>query len=126
MRDWVRIWVTEVLRETDKALLCLVLDADGVEAEYWIPISQIAASSEVRGLGDEGILVIPGWLAERNNISVAESQMPGPRLSLADLKTIYRDLVSRWHPDRAGADGHAITIGINAFWEKIQQAARLK
>ena len=48
MRDWVRIWVTEVLRETDKALLCLVLDADGVEAEYWIPISQIGSSASSR------------------------------------------------------------------------------
>lgn len=46
------------IRETDAALLCQV---DG--KEVWIPRSQVLDDSEVNEEGDEGVLVIPEWLA---------------------------------------------------------------
>lgn len=49
----------EVEKETDKAILV----NDG-EDTYWIPKSQIDEESEVHHEGDEGLLVIPEWLAE--------------------------------------------------------------
>lgn len=59
----VEIAVTEVIAETDKAILCVVDDED-----VWIPISQIDDASEVWEYGDEGTLVIPRWLAEEKGL----------------------------------------------------------
>ena len=52
-----------VLNKTQKALFC-----DIEYDEYCIPFSQIATESELTetsSKGDEGILVITGWLARK-------------------------------------------------------------
>ena len=55
----------EVLRATDRALLCVI---DG--AEHWIPQSQIHANSEVYDDGENarGKLIISEWLAEQRGL----------------------------------------------------------
>lgn len=50
----------EVIRESPKALL---VDYEG--NEEWIAKSQIHKDSDVQGEGDEGVLIIPTWLAEK-------------------------------------------------------------
>ena len=58
-----------VVRETDKALLVVIGDADDPEAdEVWIPKSQIDASSEIQKKGDEGTLTISHWLATEKDL----------------------------------------------------------
>jgi hypothetical protein len=61
----VTLEVTEVLRETDKALLVLV-----EEMEVWIPKSIIDDDSECyskkSGPGD---LIVPEWFAEREGLT---------------------------------------------------------
>ncbi len=48
------------IRETDMAIL---VDIDG--EEHWVPKSQILDESEVWQDGDEGTLVVSGWLARQ-------------------------------------------------------------
>jgi hypothetical protein len=60
----VEVEVTEVIAETDKAILCVI---DG--EQVWIPTSQIDANSEVWKYGDDGALVIPRWLAEEKELT---------------------------------------------------------
>lgn len=62
-REPVSIDDVECLKETDKALLCLI---DG--EEIWIPKSQIDEESEVYEEGQTGLLVITRWLAEQNGL----------------------------------------------------------
>lgn len=52
------------LRQTEKALLCLI-DGD----EVWIPQSHIHDDSEVYEQGGEGRLVISRWLAEQKGLT---------------------------------------------------------
>ncbi len=52
-----------VLRESEKAILCVV---DG--EEYWIPKSQIHDDSEVYEDGTEGTLVVSEWIAREKNL----------------------------------------------------------
>jgi len=51
------------IAETDLAIL---VDIDG--EEIWIPRSQIEDDSEVVEKGDEGTLIISGWLAEQEGL----------------------------------------------------------
>lgn len=53
-----------VIKETEKALLCLI---DG--EEIWIPQSQVDDDSEVWAGGDEGKLVISKWIAEQKELT---------------------------------------------------------
>ncbi len=56
-------------RETEKALLCVINDA-----ESWVPKSQIdMEDSEVRAEEDEGTLVVTKWFADK--IGVPERLM---------------------------------------------------
>ena len=51
---------TEVLRETDKALLIRFSN----DQELWIPQSQLHEDSEVFEMGHAGDLIISRWIAE--------------------------------------------------------------
>jgi hypothetical protein len=53
----------ECLKETDKALLCVINGK-----ERWVPKSVVDDDSEVYGVGDEGKLVIHEWWAEKEEI----------------------------------------------------------
>lgn len=57
-RNLIEIEDVLVVEEREKSLLVLY---EG--EEVLIPRSQISDASEVQGEGDEGILVIPRWLA---------------------------------------------------------------
>ncbi len=64
MSDWVCIDVEEILRETDKALLCLI---DG--KEVWIPLSQIAPEDRDVKVGDTDVgLSITSWIANEKGL----------------------------------------------------------
>jgi hypothetical protein len=58
-------WEGEVqaIHATEKALL-VVFEGD----QYWIPQKMIHDNSEVWRNGDEGLLVIPQWLAEEKGM----------------------------------------------------------
>lgn len=65
----------EVIFETGRAIkvrgLGLSTDPFGlgdVTEEAWIPLSQIHSRSEVRNVGDKGLLVITTWLAEQKGL----------------------------------------------------------
>lgn len=51
------------IAETDLAIL---VDIEG--EEFWIPKSQVHDDSEVYQEGDEGLLVISKWIAEKEGI----------------------------------------------------------
>lgn len=57
--ELVKIEVENVKAETEKGILCVV---EG--KEHWIPKSQVDDDSEVAGMGDSGVMLIPRWLAE--------------------------------------------------------------
>ena len=52
----------ECLKETDKALL---VTADDLDQETWIPKSQVHDDSEVCHRGDTGTMAITKWMAEK-------------------------------------------------------------
>lgn len=60
---YVLIEDTIIKAATDKALLCIV----GSE-EIWIPRSQLHDDCELDEADDEGDLIIPKWLADKNDI----------------------------------------------------------
>lgn len=62
-KDLVEIEDVLVIEEREKSLLVLY---EG--EEVLIPRSQISDTSEVQGEGDEGLLVIPKWLARDRNM----------------------------------------------------------
>ncbi len=62
--DKVYIDVDEVLKETDRAILCRLVD----RSEVWIPKSQIDDESEVNHETDSGTLVISQWLADEKGL----------------------------------------------------------
>lgn len=65
--NWVHIHVDEILRETDKALLCRI-----DEEELWIPLSQIADPDEYSA-GDEDLtLSVSEWFATKNGLEGEE------------------------------------------------------
>jgi hypothetical protein len=53
-----------VRRETDEAVL-VSYEGD----EFWLPKSQLLDESVELGVGDSGMLVIPGWLAEKKDLT---------------------------------------------------------
>jgi hypothetical protein len=57
----------EVAKETEKALKVKSpgTDDDG----EWVPKSQIHSKSEVKGDGDEGILMVTQWFADQKNLT---------------------------------------------------------
>ena len=62
--------VTEVLKDTGKALLVRVDESDPVnettdDGTGWVPQSQIHEDSEVYQMGDSGSLVVTRWIAEQ-------------------------------------------------------------
>lgn len=59
----VRIPEVKCIEETKKGILCRF-----GEREEWIPISQLDDDSEVAGEGDEGVLIIPLWLASEKSL----------------------------------------------------------
>jgi len=65
----------EVVRETGAAICVrgrgLSSDPFGLSdpnEEGWIPLSQLHKRSEVRNVGDKGLLVISTWLAEKRGL----------------------------------------------------------
>lgn len=63
--NYVHITVKEILKETAKALLCVIGDDDD---EVWIPLSQIADSDEYSE-GDKGVsMSISEWFANQEGI----------------------------------------------------------
>jgi hypothetical protein len=56
----VEVGRVEVIKAVEKALLV----RSGVD-EVWIPRSQICGSSEIAEEGEEGLLVLPKWLADK-------------------------------------------------------------
>jgi hypothetical protein len=62
--DWITIEDVEVKTETDKALLCTFSDGK----EVWIPKSQVGVDSEAYAPGMSGTLVVPRWLAEKDEL----------------------------------------------------------
>lgn len=64
------IEVTEVIKDTGKALLVRVDPSDPVyemteDGTTWVPQSQIHEDSEVWQEGDSGNLVVTRWIAEQ-------------------------------------------------------------
>lgn len=62
-KEKVRIDDVEVIRDTDKAILCLI----GGE-EVWLPQGQIDDDSECWQQGDTGLLVISEWIARQKGL----------------------------------------------------------
>ena len=54
----------KALKDSGASLLCNI---EG-DVEVWIPKSEIDEDSEVTEVGDEGNLVIPQWLAEKEEL----------------------------------------------------------
>lgn len=65
--EHVEVKVELLKRQTSKAGLFVV---DG--REVWLPWSQIAEESEVAKDGDSGVIYIPRWLAEKNDLEYDE------------------------------------------------------
>lgn len=65
--DQVEIYVDRLVRQTDKAALCLI---DG--EEVWLPWSQIDDGSEIERNGDSGVAYIPRWLADQKHLNYDE------------------------------------------------------
>jgi hypothetical protein len=63
MPDVVRFADIEAIRQTDKALLCLI---EGEET--WVPQSQIDDDSEVYAEGHTGTLIVTAWWARKQGI----------------------------------------------------------
>jgi hypothetical protein len=71
---------------------------------------------------------MPGWMESLSDDDV-ERILSGvdyydvlrvaPGASHADIRSSWRDLAKTHHPDRAGADGHAAMVSINAAWEVL-------
>jgi len=61
--DSIEFAEVEVLKETEKALLCKIGGED-----WWIPKSQLREENEVSGEGDVGKLVISEWLATEKGL----------------------------------------------------------
>jgi len=53
------------VKETEKAVL---VTADDLDGETWIPKSQVHDDSEICGEGDEGTLAVTRWFAEKENL----------------------------------------------------------
>ena len=65
---WVHLDVERVKRETDNALLVVLVNGD----EHWIPKSQIDDSDNY-GAGDTNCTIsIPRWLAVEKDIEIEE------------------------------------------------------
>lgn len=60
----VEISNVEVIKSTPKALLCLLEDGH----EVWVPRSVIDEESEVSDDGDQGVLIVAGWFAEKEEL----------------------------------------------------------
>lgn len=67
-QEWVEVCDVAVMRETERALLVSVGTGDG-ERDMWIPKTQIAEHSPVRGGIDCGVLIISKWIAEQKNLA---------------------------------------------------------
>ena len=63
-REKVRIDDVEILRATDKAVLCQIEDQ-----QVWIPQSQIDDDSEVWKEGDTGTLIVSDWIAKEKKLA---------------------------------------------------------
>jgi len=66
MSDEMRDFKVRVVTKTDAAILVVHDDE-----EFWIPFSQIDDDSEVAQhseTGDDGVLTIPQWLAEKKGM----------------------------------------------------------
>ncbi len=63
-KSYVEVEGVLCTHETEKALLCVLNDA-----ETWVPKSQIdMEDSEVRAAEDEGTLVMTRWFADKINL----------------------------------------------------------
>ena len=60
----VEICDVEAINSTPKALLCRLEDG----REVWIPRSVVDEESEVHDEGDQGVLVVAGWFAEKEEL----------------------------------------------------------
>jgi len=75
--EWITIPNARAVKESAKALCCDFHD----NTDHWIPNSQIAPHSEVHHVGDRGVLIITGWLAQTADlVRFATTQSPWARL----------------------------------------------
>lgn len=63
--NWVHLEVTEILRETDKAILVLLDDE-----ELWIPLSQIADSDDYSVGDTDCVISVTEWFAKQSNLEI--------------------------------------------------------
>jgi hypothetical protein len=54
------------IRETEKGLLCRPVTYPG--RQFWCAKSQLAPSSEVAHVGDQGALIVSEWWAKTSNV----------------------------------------------------------
>lgn len=127
--ELVRFETVRAVHETPKAVLCEFLDGWSV----WVPKSQIGPSSEVRTVGDFGTLEVRSWWADKSGATLhliqPEDTEPSPAppapppIDLREARTIYRQLVAKYHPDR-NVDGEETMQDINQLWQAIISAIR--
>ena len=60
----VEIYNVEAINSTPKALLCRLENG----REVWIPRSVVDEESGVIDEGDQGILIVAGWFAEKEEL----------------------------------------------------------
>ena len=63
--EWVTISDAECIASTSKSIL---VTADILEEEIWIPLSQVSDDSEVYEKGTSGDLIISGWVARQKGL----------------------------------------------------------
>lgn len=63
------VGTVESIRQTDKAILVVILDGPHEDKEVWVPLSVISPNSEVVDCSDyRGLLVVYKWWATANHL----------------------------------------------------------
>ena len=123
---YVQLGMAQAVHETDKAVLC---EFNKGFFGRWVPKSQIAPSSQVRRVGDVGILEVTAWWADANGIAeqISQHDVPpaAPSANLAEARSIYRLLTAKYHPDR-NPDAEEIMKDINELWQAVTRAVSQK
>jgi hypothetical protein len=103
-------------RQTEKALLFVIEGGD-----YWIPKSQVYSSDDLR-VGYQGTIRVSTWFLRANGLEfLAEPAPPhsgGAVNVLPDAKKIYRNLATKYHPDRSPDTGEMMR-DLNELWQAV-------
>jgi hypothetical protein len=97
-----------------------------------INVADIRRAGEAEDDGDDRLsdvyMRMPGWMESLSEhdvdrilsgVDYYEALRVPPDASHAEIKSSWRELAKTHHPDRAGADGHAKMVSINAAWEVL-------